>query len=274
MSYFHRYYSASFKPSDEDKKLMKTFMAHELMYYNKLNDALVPRTKAFPQTLIDLTPEHHKLFGVIALHGASIKKYEYAKPDVELPYYFEKYRNLLVGVNEKKNRNMNETVFAILSIASTQASIHPKMRRAIARTMLQYYVDQAKLVLSAKNDDFGENNMYEISPTFLQQQDITQKRHIQLPKDLISSIKWNNEKNRTEIEVCYCKRPIFVYEKNLLKDKGKWNHIIIHQNPGEVVTDSTPWCVDFITTDSKYVLQYVESLKSESLNSFFIAKAK
>lgn len=273
MSYFHRYYSASFKPSIEDKNLLKNFMAHELHYYNKLNAAFIPRAKAFPETLINLSPEFIKLFGVIALHGASIKKYEYAKPDVELPHYFERYRNLLVGVDEKRKRIMDETTFTIMSLASTPASIHPKMRRILALSILHFYIDQAKLVLNAK-DDVLDEDMYEVSPTFLQTQDITQKRHVQLTKDLITSIKWNHAKNRTEIQVCYCKEPIYVYHKNLVKDKGKWNHIIIHQIPGEVVRDSSPWCVDFIHTDQKYILKYVESLKSESLNSFFIAKSK
>ncbi len=271
MTIYSRLYSSKFNPSPKDKNMMNSFMAQELRYYNHLVEKLTPRCKAFPETLTNLDTTWIKIFGIIAYNAVSIKKLEYAKPDVELPDCLEKYRNFLVGKDEKGRRIMDETTFSILSIASLPISLHPSVRKNIALSILEFFIDQAKIIQTAKPD--RDEDIYEVCPTILQQLEFSQKRHLQLHRSHLTKIVWENSKNRTAIYHCYSKEPIYVYGKNMEKNT-KWNYVIIHQQPGEHVSLNSPWYIDFMQVNSKYLVDYVDAIKPIMNNAFFIAKAK
>lgn len=254
-----------------DQNVILSFMVQELKYYNSLVGSFNPRCMAFPETLLDLTPEWIKLFGVIAYSGESIKKLEFAKPDVELPSSLEKYRHMLVGRDEKGQRVMTETLFSIMSIAATQASIHPSVRKNLALEVLNHYREQAKRVANRLSNN--SDQVYKVSPEMLQEYDFSQKRHLQLPRSKIHKIVWNEIEEHSEIYHCYGNKPIIVPQENLTNNNN-WNYLIIHQKPGPNINRKTPWIIDILFTPQPYLLKYLDSIRPNTSNAFYIAKSR
>lgn len=254
-----------------DQQRLKAFMAQELNYYNTLVNALTPRCLTFPETILALHEDWITVFGQIAYEGRSIKNLEYAKPDAELTEGQEPYRKFLVGKDSQGNRFMTESMFSIMSAAAAPATLHPVVRRNMAVAIIKHLKEQASRVISRNQDGIGD--AYKVAPEMLQTYEFAQKRHLQMPRSTLYSVKWNSEKECTEISHCYSSNPLVVPKVNLESDNN-WNLLILHQQTGVNAVPATPWVVDIRTSLQPYLLKYVDLQNPRIGNSFYIAKRR
>lgn len=238
-----------------DKLRLKEFMKQELHYYNSLVEGLGPRARTFPETLLALHKDWENLWSALAEHGQSIKPYERAAEDVALPENLEKHRKMLVGRDSQGRRFLDEKMLNIMSIAATPAVIHPMVRKNMANLILEFYKDQAALLIKRNDDAFGEEDLYAKPIDLLVKHDMITKRHLQIPRAALNDVRYIEDKGRTELYTPYSDNPIVIDGHNL-ESNNHWNFLIIHQQPGIEATASDPWVVDIKYSQVPYLVKY------------------
>ena len=238
-----------------DKARLKEFMKQELFYYNTIVEGLGPRARTFPETLLALHKDWENLWEALAVEGKSIKAYERAKEDVQLPESLEKHRKMLVGRDAQGKRFLDEKMYTIMSIAATPAIIHPMTRRAMASQMLEFYKDQSGKLIKRNDEAFGEEDLYSKPIDLLVQHDMVTKRHLQLQRAALNDVRYIEKGDLTEIYHPYSENPLRVQGHNL-EASNHWNMIIIHQQPGIEVVASDPWVVDIKHSPVPYQIKY------------------
>ena len=252
-----------------DKLRFKGFMELELHYYNTLIQAFTSRARTFPETLLALHEDWMKLFAHLAYTGTSIRHLEKAKPDAVLTEDQEPFRKFLVGLDSHGKRFLSPAMYSIMEVAGTKATIHPIVRRNMATEILKYYKEQAVRVLNRGNND----ELYKVAPEMLVVRDIAEKRHLQLPRQTLHSVTWDEAEDCTVISHCYSDKPLKILRQNLAED-NHWNLIIIHQETSVQITQKSPWIVDIRKVDSPYLVKYMDNLNPRTGQAFAIAKRR
>jgi hypothetical protein len=243
--------------SPSDKIRLKEFMKQELGYYNALVEGLGPRARTFPETLLALHKDWESLWEALAEDGKSIKSYERAKEDVELPAHLEKHRKMLVGRDTKGERFLNERMFNIMSIAASPAMIHATVRRNMARLILEFYKDQSAKLIKRNDKAFGEEDLYSKPIDLLVKHDMVTKRHLQIPRSALNAVYYYSDRDLTEIYHPYSENPLVIQGHNL-ENNNHWNLLLVHQQPGVEVTAQDPWVVDIKYSQVPYLIKYVD----------------
>lgn len=238
-----------------DKLRFKEFMKQELHYYNTLVEGLGPRARTFPETLLALHKDWENLWDALAADGRPIKQYERAADDVALPENLEKHRKMLVGRDSQGRRFLDEKMLNIMSIAATPAVVHPMVRKNMANLMLEFYKDQAALLIKRNDDAFGDEDLYAKPIDLLVKQDMVCKRHLQMPRASLNDVRFIDGKDRTELYTPYSDNPLVIDGHNL-ESNNHWNMIILHQQPGIEVTAQDPWVVDIKYSNVPYLIKY------------------
>jgi len=239
-----------------DKIKLNKFMNAELTYYNNLVDSFNSRLRCQPETILSLTGEWEKLFGVIAETGFKLYTLRNAPVDHPLTPELEPFRDLLLGRTKEKKRYLSETLLVLLDTASLLGTILPSTRKYMALEILRYYKEQAKhSTQEIKGTGLMEGSTYKNNFCGLEKFDNTRKRHVQIPKEALK-YQYTSEKI-LKIWTPYSSLPIEIPEFGNVDEKP-WNLLVIHQQPGEVSTQLSPWIVEFKNAAASYLIKLVE----------------
>lgn len=255
---------------DRDYKRLRKFIEAETGLYNAINNILGPKLRAFPHELVDFDERFENLFVDLAYTGFNLRSVFYKNKDTaELPPELESHRNFIYGKNDAGNRLVNESFVIMTEEFAKGYFVHPLVRKRMATEMLRFYVRQAKNIMQTFRTREGEIELRD-SGEILEPMDIIRKRHLQIPREILD-IKWNSDSEETTIINPFCS-PIKFRHENINADK-RWNLIILHQEPGKMALDFTPWVMEIKHSKAQYLVKYVDVRSPNGGGAFFTAKA-
>jgi hypothetical protein len=260
------FYGLEVQITPYDKQRLEKFCIQEMGYFNHLVDGLSSRVRSFPEALLEFDDNWVKVFGAVAANNKRVTHLLKAQEDSELPPLLEPYRTLLLGSDSKGNRFLTERNMLLLDLAAGPGLLLPIVRKNLATEAMKHYKEQASRILTpgakkpANAADDEEDAVYKIAPEMLEIVDSDRKRHLQIPK-IGLQVTWNEASQSSLIGVEYASKPIVVPGVNL-QSEHDWNFIILHQEPGHLVTPETPWVIDVRKIHSGYLLKYLDSSRS------------
>lgn len=250
-----------------DKVRLEFFTKQETAMYNGLVEAFSPRTRAFPETLLNLTDAEEKLYGAIATLGRPITPLLRSSSREALPESLKEFENLIFG-KEGKTGPMTFAKASIVDMGSIPAKLLPEVRRNMAVEFLEHYRAQAKKITTPATG--SDDSLYKEPPEFLVEMTSQQKRHLQIPRKSLQ-MKWDDEKRETLVVFPYIASPMIVKDMNLIEQAG-WNYMVLHQDHVKNLNPMTPWVIDLRRVNSKYLLKTVDS--SGNMRSKIFNEAK
>lgn len=256
-----------------DKIRFKDFMKQELAYYNSLIEGLGPRTRTFPETILGIHKEWENLFGQLAYEGKSIEPYARSKEDSVLPQSLEPHRKMILGRDSRGKRFLDDRMFNIMQIATVTATIHPTVRRNMALQILKYCKEQASNLIKRNDTTVNDQDLYKKPSELLTKQEITTKRHLQLPRSTLYSVIYDPVEERTSIQHCYSENPLIIQGYDL-EHNNHWNFLIIHQITETEVISDDPWIVDIMSTEQPYLIKYTDVQNTTTGKIFAQAKRR
>jgi hypothetical protein len=246
-----------------DQSRLKSFMFHELKYYNNINDAFYSAFRSFPD-VIPMLDKWDRLYNQLAYEGINIRQFM-NKSEASLPDSLKPHNDLIFGKNEQGKRKLNESIAILLETLAYKNMIHPEIRKNIASEILKFYREQGKA------GGVNRDNMYSVAPTFLEKLDNIAKRHIQIPRK-ICQVVWNNEDEISKVSNPYTIHPVEIPVLNL--NEEPWNILILHQEPGRIPISTTPWIATIKNDPRNYLVRYLDQDRSHSQNAFSMAKSR
>lgn len=242
--------------------VLNQYIFNENRYFNAIVDILQPRLKNRPEFFSELSEEQIKLFDIIAFYCFDVRTLAGKKSEkTELPTRLEPFRDILFGIHGDKERGLSDKLSVFYESLGSVASLWPSTREHMANEMLDFCLNQSKTMSAGRtflsNDD--DADAYRTSPEVLEGATMMQKRHIQFLKRDVE-LKWNEEKEVTEIIIPYLKTPLIIKQTNITEQFQQWNMMIIHQDRTEVILTNASWEIDFKTTFNKYLIKYLDSV--------------
>lgn len=256
-------HSAEIQLSVIDQNRLKGFQVNELKYFNSLVEILQNRARVFPQTLIDLSPEQQKLLGLFANLGVTVKQ---LKSSEEIPSKLEPFREF--WTNPGKKGYINPSLEILYNIAGNNILLDPNIKENMALELLGFFIEQAEAFSNTVNSSKLDLS-YKIAPQVINTVEITQKRHIQLPRKSTKTI-WSTKDDCSYISTPYTTQPIKLENINLNEDL-EWDLLMIHQTPGGFVSWNTPWLIELQKTNSKYLIKYLDMANPRAGSAFSAA---
>lgn len=233
---------------DDSKRYLNYFIGQELAYYNLLVDNLNRVAKAFPSELINLTDREFQLWDICAEYSINPQKF-IKYPKEQWPENLQQYYSLVKDQNDK----LKITPFfaGMLRVPASPARIHPKIRKSMAHELLSNIIHQAKIL---HEERFKET--MKVPVQLYKTHNLNTKRHLQIHKSLVS-MKFNQDKNCTEVSIPYTKLPLIVNDYDLTKIKYR-SIILRAPNPREEGDDE--WKIDFRDFNN-YATQLTDNFK-------------
>jgi hypothetical protein len=186
------------------------------------------------------------------------------------------FTQLITGRDATGKRILTDSHLIILeaaggggSTAGNTNGVHPEVRRNMALEMLRHYQEQSKIMTQGVPKSQREEFSHRAAMSFLESLDEIRKRHVQVPRSIVS-VKWDEKEGHTTIRTPYTLKPI-VLENFNLSEPG-WNLMILHQQPGSMITKNSPWLADFKKDSSGYLLRYVDQTNAYSGSAYHQAK--
>lgn len=236
-----------------DKARLESFTKQETAYYNGLVEAFSPRTRAFPETLLNLTDAEERLYAAVATLGKPVTPILRAGNRDALPEGLKEFETLLFGKVDKPSK-MSYDKAAVIDMAAIPATLLPEVRRNMALEFLDHYRKQAQKITAPVK---AEDAVYKEPPEFLVEMTNQQKRHLQIPRKALK-LKWDDVNRQTLVWCQYVANPMVVKDLNLVENSA-WNYMVLHQDNVRKVTPSTPWVIDLRKTNAKYLLKNMDS---------------
>lgn len=231
------------------KRHLLFFMKNELDYYNNVINNGTMRLRAFPEEIVAMREGYGRLWSTVAFCGKNLR--EFLKKDLKswpkvlrdaVPH--SAIQNNQVVIDEKK--------LMLLDSISVTGNIHPAMRQHIASELLSTMLPQADQLVQGQKNSTGQmkDPVHMLVP-----RNYPERRHIQLTRDLVK-MKYNKEKDLTEITIPYTDKPLIVKDHNLTEEK--FNVMLIRQQPNVQVNVDTPWQIDLMITSHKYLMDITD----------------
>lgn len=261
-----------------DAQRMRQYMKCELAYYNALVSGLSSRMRTMPELLIDSNEGNEKLF--LACAELSFDPYDlFLLRDINfaegqepvLPPQLETFRNIFFGKDSKGSRRFTDRIALLCQLFATTAPIHPLVRRGIASEIIHFYREQTRATLQSVPQHLQADQMYKSAPQTLEVFDSINKRHLQMPKKIVK-VTWDAEQERSIIRIPYASTPLYIPMMNFETEIKGWNFLIIHQTPGGIPMQSTPWILDIRSIQNQYLLKYSDVRTHHSSTAFHQAK--
>lgn len=267
--------------SPYDKNNVMLHMRQELIYYNALVEFFSGKIRTEPKDITQVLASHEKVFLECARLGFNMRSIMFKQgANTELPGKLEAQRSQIFESGTKSFK-ITEKLMIFFEIASTPANIHPIVRWRIAKAVLRTFKEQAanmKVVIGS------ETQSYRNTPSLLETLDPAQKRHVQIPRELLK-IKWDEDKSISKIYNPYTSMPLIINGINIGKTEekredgsihvyealGPWNILLLHQQGGTVAVYTTPWEIDLKTTNKGYLTDYLDQ-QSPWQGAFFAAR--
>jgi hypothetical protein len=217
-----------------EKQKLLNLMVEELNFYNALNLKLVGHIKNNPVSFQELKKKF-RLIGETIEHGFS-KAAEMEVVNDDLLFLSDGAKSLLnamslaCGISNRTKRNMGVQIF-------------------------KHYLEQSY--------NYKDGQM--VKPVqLLETLDLNKKRHIQLHRKTLIV---ESEGDKTFITLPYLTNKVTI---NYNAKRLKWNILIIHQKTNTNVNSSSEWCIDLLSSDDDYCLNYLDNLHYKS--PFDVAK--
>lgn len=237
-----------------DQNRLASFFRQELGLYNSLVEVFGSRSRGFPQSILNITPEQANLFCDLAKHNLNIR--QLVKNPDEWPDSMMRHRHAVFDRLTQKPVLSEATLILFEAVGRDKWILIPETKRQMARAVIDFYQEQCEILANPQTSDIIEV-AYKTAPTMLSTQDISNKRHVQIPRaDIV--YKYNNTEEHTEILTPLTTKPIIIPNLNLNEHKH-WTNAIIKQESGRWVTPETPWVIDFKNTKHNYLLKYLDS---------------
>lgn len=214
--------------NEGDQKRLKTFAQHELAFFNTIIEALESRTRAFPKQVAELT-------------------------DSQIEQLCETFRTNQMPV---KGQMPDWLEFVTSQIHKPKLVVIPECKQLMARTLFQFFREQAEILREPVNNDKLEI-AYRVSPQNISKQDSQSKRHVQIPRACVK-IKWDSEQDASLIYTPLTVHPLQIPGINLNEREG-WQMLIIRQEPGRHIAHDTPWLAEFKYTNNQYLIKLTDS---------------
>jgi hypothetical protein len=141
----------------------------------------------------------------------------------------------------------------------------------MAEEIIDFFKINARVSQQAVPSHLQADQMFKTAPQTLEIHDIIKKRHLQMPKSIVT-VTWDAEKEVSYFKIPYCSNKIEVPSINFAEGITNWNYIIIHQNPGTIALSNTPWVLDIRSVQTKYLLKYTDVNTSHTGSAFHQAK--
>lgn len=226
-----------------EQKYLSSLFYHELDLFNKLNGALSMKIRQVPEGFIELS-KNLRIYGECIENG-----YDIRSVIKDIP------KNLQVVQDDLLN--LSEKALIVLETTNIRTAISPRTKRNMGVQMFKFYADQAPAFLKT-------NSLNRLSSVFLENIDLLRKRHLQLHRKTLV-IEFDEKNQKTLVKTPYSGRK-FEIDGNI--KKPRWDIMIIHQQPGVLVSNTTPWYVDFKKTSDDYLLKYLDNPNPNKNSSF------
>lgn len=246
-----------------DKLRLEFFIGQERAYYNALVEVFSPRARAFPESLLGLTDQEKKLFGIAAMTNTPVTPILRSGSRENLPKQFEKFEDLLFGKITNPSKMSYEKA-SVIDMGVFAATLIPEVRKNMAMTFLEHYTEQARKISTPAAST--SDSIYKSPPEFLVEATSQQKRHLQIPRKALK-LSWDETTRQTRILCQYLVNPIVVNDVNLCAMPA-WNYLILRQDNVKKVNPTTPWIIDLRKTSSDYLLKNMDS-SGESRSKLF-----
>lgn len=225
------------------------FMKNELDYYNELINNVTMRLRAFPEEIMTLREGYGRMWASIAFYGKNFR--ELLKSNVSS---WPKAISATVPQSIVKSDKvvLDDRRIMIFDALSVTGNIHPVMRKNIANELLSAILPQADQLVQGQKNSQGQmrDPVHMLVPHYY-----PERRHIQLTRELVK-VKYNKDKNQSEITIPYTDKPLIVKDHNIADEK--WNVMLIRQQPNISVTADSPWQVDLMITSHNYLLDLTD----------------
>jgi hypothetical protein len=214
--------------SESDQTRIRQFALHELAFYNTIIENLESRTRAFPKQMAELT------YTQIEAVCESVKQ----------------------GVLTESVRAPEWLHFVTSQILKPRVVMIPEVKALMARTLFEFFRDQAQIFKEPVNNDKLEIS-YRVSPQNLSKLDVQQKRHVQIPRPHVR-IQWDHAREVSLIHTPLNAKPMEIPGVNLNEREG-WHMLILRQEPGRWVSTDTPWLAEFRHTNNQYLIRLTDA---------------
>ena len=240
----------------QQEKTLKGYINHETGFYNVLVEGLLSRLRTNPEFFTQLTEDQTKLFGKLCYMKYDVTQLTNKKSqDTQLPEILEPYRYILFGIKGDNEMGLSDKLQIFYKACSSHYIVHPTVREAMALEFLEWCSSQSSIL---KNKDYTQNQAYKHTPETLEKLSTLQKRHLQIPKKLITW-KYDEQDEVTKIYIPHIKSPLKI-NGDLNDTHQNWNLIIVHQDPNSTgIGRNIHWEIDFRKINSHYLIKYVES---------------
>lgn len=235
-----------------DKVAIQRYMNSELDLYNQIISTFNPTSRTSPETFAAFTENHIALFGLLAEHGYNICK---IRPN-NIPAELSAFETLI------KDGSISERMKLLMESASGNYAVAAATKKAMAREILKFYTEDAKVRLQKLPSRMLGEQSYTVAPKSLSKQDSLSKRHLQIHRTDVS-VQYSDDDNSTLIRTPYNRGTIKVQGVDLT-DRKSWNILIIHQTPNIVATSKTPWVLDFRGVKQDYLVEYLDDPNSRA----------
>lgn len=239
-------------PSDQQR--LQSFFKQELGFYNSVIGVFETRVRAFPQTILNITPAQAALFGDLAKHNLNIR--QLIKQPAAWPEVLQHHFNTVFDRLTQKPILSEATLMMFEAAGRDRWVVIPETKRQLALSALDFFKEQANILGNPQQSDLVEIS-YQAAPSSLCQLEIANKRHVQIPRNEIK-YKYNNTEDQTEILTPYTAKPILIPSFNL-NEFTHWSTMIIKQESGRWIDHNTPWVIDLKNTNNRYLLKYLDS---------------
>lgn len=225
------------------------FMKNELDYYNELINNVTMRLRAFPEEITTLREGYGRLWSAIAYHGKNFRELLKASIATWPKAISSTVPSAIIKGDKIVLDDRRIMIFDALSVTG---NIHPDMRRNIANELLSAILPQADQLVQGQKNSQGQmrDPVHMLVPHYY-----PERRHVQLTRDLVK-LKYDKEYQQTEVTVPYTDKPLIVKDHNIVDQK--WDIMIIRQQPNVAVTPDTPWQIDLMITNHKYLLDLTD----------------
>lgn len=231
------------------KRHLNFFIENELSYYNNLINNVTMRLRAFPEEVVSLREGYGRLWSAVAFSGKSFR--EFLKKD--LPDWPKSVSSLLPASAIKNGKvSIDDKKLMLFDAINVTGNIHPSMRKHISSELLSAILPQADQLIQGQKNSTGQMK----DPVhMLVTRAYPERRHVQLTKDLVK-LSYDKDKQQTLVTVPYTDKPLVVKDHDLTNEK--WDVMLIRQQPNVSVNNNTPWQIDLMITNHKYLLDIVD----------------
>ena len=244
----------------QDQKRLQQFFAHELALYNTLVEAFESRTRAFARDVAAITNSQIQLLALLCANELTLVTAESQLLPSNLAYLW-KTENTQTLAPWLKN--------CFDQVLKHKFVIIPETRKRMVESIVEFYRDQATILRDPLHSDTMEI-AYKVPATNISKQDLSTKRHVQIPRSSVS-IKYDNQQNMSLVRTPLTVNEIQVIGVNL-NEKNRWTTMILRQEPGSWIDFHTPWVADFRDTQNKYLIRLLDKSNRQSRSTFQTSK--